>query len=229
MILSDDHGQSIDFNIPEHFQKIAVNCSGGADSSILLWMIASYLKDNDMSTEINVLTCANDYKHRWNVRRAADVINYVIDGLNWNQFNIHYSYYRDFQDTKYFHEIERNLLDEGKVETIISGINRNPRIPAVITDINGKIVDLTDEALPERDTDESDPWVIDNTFYMPFVNVDKRFIAAMYDHYQVQDLFDLTRSCEAIPPHNKYDRNFENSPCGECWWCLERKWAFGRF
>ena len=41
-------------------------------------------------------------------------------------------------------------------------------------------------------------------------------------------LFDLTRSCEVIP-EGEFDPEFEKNPCGRCWWCLERKWAFGRW
>lgn len=232
MRLSDTYGQSIEFDIPEKYKKISVNCSGGADSSILLYMVAYYLKEKDRKdVKLNVLTCGNDFKHRWNPRKAADVINFVIDRLNWNQFDFHYAYYRDRQEEKYFHEVENELFLDSRHDLIISGINANPKVPAIVKNIHGIAVDLSIEALPERDASNTlSSWSQTGTHYTPFVNVDKRFIAAMYDYFSVQDLFKLTRSCETIPDFNLgFDSNFENTPCGECWWCLERKWAFGHF
>jgi hypothetical protein len=85
--------QSIDFSIPEKYKKIAVNCSGGADSSILLYTLIKYLEENNRTdTTITVLTCANDLKGRWNAKNAAKVINYIIEkkceairyGIDWN-------------------------------------------------------------------------------------------------------------------------------------------------
>lgn len=111
MKLSDDFGQEIEFSLPDDAKKIGVNCSGGADSSIMLYMICDYLKSNERTdTMVSVVSCANDYKHRWNVRKAADVINYVIEKLNFNQIDVHYSYYRDFQKLNIFMNLKEIYL-----------------------------------------------------------------------------------------------------------------------
>jgi hypothetical protein len=233
MKLSDNYGQTIDFDIPSEYKKIAVNCSGGADSSVLLYMVAKYLKDNDRTdTTLSVLTCANDLKHRWNARKAADIINYIIDKLEWNQFDMHYAYYRDVQDMKYFHQVEAKLFSDSRTDLIISGITSNPTEdgPILIEDSNGKLIDIVATGLDDRNTGGTANNFIKNSrgiWYTPFVNVDKRFVAAMYEQNDIMDMFDITRSCEAIPD-GKYEENFEFEPCGNCWWCLERKWAFGR-
>jgi hypothetical protein len=230
MLLIDSYGQEIDFTIPEQYTKLAVNCSGGADSSILLYLVAKYLKDNNRTnTTLSVLTCANDFKHRWNARKAADIINYVIDELEWNQFDMHYAYYRDVQDYKYFHEVEEKLFSDNRIDLIISGITSNPTEPGpvFIEDSSGNMVDIVETGLDDRNTGGIAPTLEQGKWYMPFVNVDKRFVAAMYEQNNVMDMFDMTRSCEAIP-NGKYKENFEFESCGSCWWCLERKWAFGR-
>ncbi len=233
MKLSDDFGQTIDFDIDPKFKKIGVNLSGGADSAILFYMVCEYLKANNrLDTKVSIMSCANDLKHRWNVRKAADVINYTIDKLDFNPVDIHYSYYRDKQDVKYFHEVELQLFADKRVDLIISGITANPQVAASVENSRGELVEMSDGALPVRDaTDvtERHHSGAGHDFYTPFVNVDKRFVAAMYNHYGVLDeLFPLTRSCEAIPRVD-FDPDFENSPCGTCWWCRERKWAFGKF
>jgi 7-cyano-7-deazaguanine synthase in queuosine biosynthesis len=237
MKLSDDFGQEIDFEIPKTKTSIAVNCSGGADSSILLFMVCEYIKSNQLDTKVSVLTCGNDNKNRWNVRKAADVINYTIDKLKWNQIDTHYAYYRDFQDVKYFHEFERKLFEDKRVDMIVSGLTANPKVEAIVENAKGEMINLAKTALDVRNSENKPTMQIDangNEFYSPFINVDKRFIAAMYNKYGVLDMLDLTRSCEATPQppgmvHSvDYDPAFEQQPCGICWWCLERKWAFGR-
>ncbi len=232
MKLSDDFEQEIEFQLPADVTKVTVNCSGGADSSILFYMVCDYIQQNELDITVSMTTCSNDFKHRWNGRKAADVLNYTIDKLGIGFIDTHYTYYRDVQDVSYFHEFENRLFKDNRTDLIASGITSNPRIPASIEDANGRLVDLAQEALPIRNVENKDTLPVTDDgkqFYTPFVNVDKRFVAAMYTHYAVEDLFDLTRSCEGVPDQESgFDAEFEKNPCGKCWWCLERKWAFGR-
>lgn len=237
MKFTDTYGQQIVFDIPDNFKKIGINLSGGADSSILLLMLADYLiKENRTDVTVSALTCANDKKHRWNVRKAADVINYVIDNTGFTQFDMHYSYYRPMQEVKHFHEIEAQLYNEHKMELLISGITANPQVDgddAIVYNLSGKKVDITADGLGIRNSVDNDVFLLHDSYvsyYQPFVNVDKRMVAHMYRKYDAEKLFDLTRSCEAVPdPDGSFDPHFEEIPCGKCWWCLERKWGFGRF
>lgn len=221
--------QMVDFNIPAHYKKIAVNCSGGADSSILLYTLIRYLEENSRTdTKVTVLTCANDLKGRWNARNAAAVINFVIENTNTNIIDSHIAYYRDLQKTEYFHEIELDLFANNKIDLVISGVTANPREKTTVLNVNNQLVDLKDEALPERNSTNQAQWhtSINGHWYKPFVNIDKKMIAAIYKQFDVtESLLPLTRSCEAFADVTD---NF-TKPCGECWWCLERKWAFGIF
>jgi 7-cyano-7-deazaguanine synthase in queuosine biosynthesis len=228
MILKSKDGQEINFEIDEKYKKIAVNCSGGADSSILLYMTVKYLiKNNRKDTKITVLTCANDKKGRWNARKAALVIDYIINKTKTNAIDTHLSYYRDVQNEKYFHEIEFELFNNKKIDLVISGVTANPSNDTYVEDINNNIINLRDEALPERDSRNQNTWNYNTNmvWYTPFVNIDKRFIAFLYNSQNVEDLLDLTRSCEGFADSTE---SF-TKPCGTCWWCLERKWAFGKF
>jgi 7-cyano-7-deazaguanine synthase in queuosine biosynthesis len=220
--------QSIDFFIPEKYKNIAVNCSGGADSSILLYTTIKFLQENQRNdSKITVLTCANDRKGRWNAKNAGLVINYVIEKTKTNIIDTHLSYYRDIQHQKYFHEIESNLFRNKQIDLIISGVTANPIDDTLVKNIDNKIINLTDEALLERDGRNQKIWHYyeDASWYTPFANVDKKFVAFLYNLYQVNDLLELTRSCEGFKDSTD---NF-TKPCGNCWWCLEKKWAFGKF
>lgn len=55
----------------------------------------------------------------------------------------------------------------------------------------------------------------------PYYNLNKKDLAKMYEDQGLMDsLFPVTRSCE--------DDNLLTGHCGKCWWCCERKWAFGK-
>ena len=229
MIITDGT-QQVEIAIPSYMKKIGVNCSGGADSAILLYAIADYVKNNMPDSTISVVTCSNDLKHRWNGRKAADVINYIVEKLDFHQFDMHYVYYRDEQAVQYFHDVEGKLFADGRIDMLASGITQKPMIgDTTIEDIDGKIINLRDKIIPGRETPNETIWTLDKRFWNPFANIDKKMIAALYDHYGVRDeLFPMTRSCEAKPGEGvAFDPDFEKKHCGKCWWCLERKWAFG--
>ena len=60
----------------------------------------------------------------------------------------------------------------------------------------------------------------DGRIYMPFANIDKKGIAKLYKDLEVEDLYSVTRSCESL--------TLIGGHCGQCWWCKERIWAFGK-
>jgi 7-cyano-7-deazaguanine synthase in queuosine biosynthesis len=72
---------------------------------------------------------------------------------------------------------------------------------------------------------------MDNKFYMPWANTNKKGIAEMYrDENLIDSLVPVTRSCEWDPKCEYYDVIGTVDPglghCGECWWCKEREWGF---
>lgn len=229
LLKCEKSGQEINFEIPHHYTKVGVNCSGGADSSILLFMTAKYLRDHMPNATLSVVTCANDLKGRWNGRKAADVIDYTVRKLGFKNFDLHYTYYRDVQDEKYFHEVEAKLFMQRRTQILLSGITSNPPEGAVSISANREPYNLYTDRIPKRDGNKKIEYHGNGmqSYYDPFTNVDKLFVASMYEQYDAMDLFDKTRSCEAIP--EGYDANFEFEPCCGCWWCHERNWAFGKF
>ena len=63
-----------------------------------------------------------------------------------------------------------------------------------------------------------------NNMYQMFGNVDKKFVAGVYMEEGLMDtLFPLTRSCVGSA---RYTDFFEKE-CHDCYWCFEKKWAFG--
>jgi len=234
IIKSQILNQEIDFTIPEKYKTPSVNCSGGADSSILLYMVVKYILDNKLDMKVNVLTCSNHVKDRWNGRKAESVINFISENLSDSIIDTHYVYYRETQATHHFHEVESKLFKDNRTDLIISGITSNPPENTIVTDINGMEVDIYKTALNNRHGNVHKTWHISTEnagdFWTPFVNVDKRFISELYKMYEVETtLLPLTRSCEKKAKGQPFNPSYEHETCGICWWCLERKWAFGSF
>lgn len=232
LIVSSDKTQQVNFEIPEKFKKIAVNISGGADSAILLYMLIKYLQENNRhDVEVNAITCNGERKGRRNVLFAVNVINTVLDLTNFQNFNTHYVYYRPDQDTEFSREFEAVLFNNKQIDLVCSGLTANPySTDTHVFDANGTTVNLSVNALAERNGTEHDTWSLGiKSFYNPFVNSDKRMIADIYKHFGVMDtLFPKTRSCEALPDHKWYTEDGNKNACGSCWWCLERKWGFSK-
>ena len=90
------------------------------------------------------------------------------------------------------------------------GITANPPIETGI-----KQEDL------ERAHDRNKP-VYTDTRITPWINYDKKDIANIYKQLDIMELFSMTRSCE--------NKTFDfTKHCAECWWCIERKWGFGKY
>lgn len=72
-----------------------------------------------------------------------------------------------------------------------------------------------------RDTRNQIPWF--NTIYQPYINIDKKFVANVYKKHKLMDtLYPLTSSCVG----SEEETNYFSKPCGKCFWCKEKEWAF---
>ena len=66
----------------------------------------------------------------------------------------------------------------------------------------------------------------DKPFYCRLEYLDKRFVAEMYEQFNLMDnLFPITASCVEYADKTDYF----TKPCKKCWWCREKKWAFGAY
>ena len=60
--------------------------------------------------------------------------------------------------------------------------------------------------------------------YHPFARVNKLFVKGVFEEHDLMDtLATLTGSCTGGPQETDYF----TKPCGKCFWCQEKKWAFG--
>lgn len=189
---------------------IGISCSGGTDSSLLLYILMANCVDT-----IHIFTLSNNLKGRANAVIVPRVIERCIQ-LTSNTNVIHHSWYSAEQTKELLFEPQHEAIKNGTIKNLFYAVTANPPKDVTFRSGNGE-QDLRD---PELVKDEV---AYDGHFFMPFANKNKKTIAKIYQDLNLMDsLFPVTRSCEAMGKIEYYEH------CGQCWWCEERQWGFGR-
>lgn len=216
----------VKYDIPSnHYQKdvkvIGQWMSGGADSSLLAFLLCKKIKEENLDIKFQPLSVRRGRPN--NPIYAGNVIDFIETELNFKMLD-HKVYYPDINDEhqreiKEFTDRDTENFNQGIVDIMYSGITSNP--PETDTSISKN---------KERNRDENSdrPLVSATTFryFMnPFYQINKKHIKEIYDMFNLtHKLFPLTYSCEGTVE----DTLTHTQHCGKCWWCEERLWAFGR-
>tara|TARA_Y100001970_G_C14176119_1_gene827071 strand:+ start:481 stop:1086 length:606 start_codon:yes stop_codon:yes gene_type:complete len=195
------------FMLEKFNERKNIFVSGGADSALLLYNLLNEQPD----TETYVLTWANREKHYRNCKTSVNVVNWCINKTGNNNV-VHIIKYADTQWEGSLDELAK-FRDNYK---ICFGITSFPKEP-----IDFGLPNLSNNDPRTDNSINKSVWLRNNEVYAPYINLDKKDIAALYRSNNLMDLFRLTSSCEA-----KEDLDHH---CGECWWCKERYWAFGEY
>ena len=221
-----DKSESIIIKIPkdtvdtDKLTKIGIWCSGGADSSALLYLLAKTIKDHKLDIAIQPMTVRR--QRPWNPVKAAAVIHRVSDLLDFNQMLPHQVYFpnrADANQTEWqeFQDTDKENGENGTWDTLFDGLTSNPP-EGVMPYSNHE----EHRRGPDAEKVLASP---SGLHFRPFWQIDKRFIADIYrEHNLINSLFPITWSCEGTVEDSC---NF-TIHCEKCWWCIERIWAFGR-
>lgn len=211
---------------------IALSMSGGADSSLLTYLVAKNIVETQSYTKILPFTRYRPYPEdapmSWNVTRSKQIIKKITELLGKDVFLEHYVEYPIVKSRTSLAE-EQILVEQlhNKLEMIVEyheytswkyyyGVTSNPSKEEMIAH----------DFLLEYRMEDRDNKTRKKSSTRPFDLVDKKFIADIYKQENIIDtVFPLTYSCEGGP---NLTNNYTNH-CGECWWCKERQWAFGRY
>ena len=195
-------------NLP-NVKKIGIKMSGGADSSLAAYLIAEYIIKNNLKIEIYPIVIIEKDAPFQDIF-VSQVINFIEKSINFKfQDKIvkhHSSKNNKIKTIRSVEEELKNFLD-----LIVSGVTQLPK-----TD------DFCEPGGPDDHRKGIFPTLWDDWIYAPFINLDKKELANLYEEHKLLDtLFPLTRSCV------QETKEFSNH-CGICWWCKERLWAFGK-
>lgn len=199
--------------------RVGISLSGGADSAILLYMLATFKKEYRSDLQIVPITTINSQKPYQEIF-AKSVVKYVEDKLSivLNDDRLHLSELLDGERETFVYDKAvwtNKVKTYNRLQETYMGETMNPSLD-VEHDwfFAGKGRDTS------RDGKQDLSQYVRN--HRPLRNIDKQGVKELYEYYGVLDeLFPLTRSCENITTNFKMH-------CGFCWFCAEREWGFGR-
>lgn len=211
----------------ERNNTLGIWLSGGADSSILCYLLASHIKENNLDYKIQPVTILK----RIGDTAHLDVLNFIKQTLDCSDLFLDIIVHNTSNKQEYndsFFNIRLDHVVKNKYKYIYSGINQSPDAEAYtngwkmtpeIQNIRGSVVTKLKILCGVIEFEGEDYEFGD---IRPFVNLDKKEIANLYKQHNLLDqLFPLTNSCGGHSPKNTH--------CEQCWNCRERFWAFGRF
>lgn len=206
---------SVDFfeTFPKNINKVGIFLSGGADSALILYLLVKMADERNQDLKIYPITAYDVSTPEADSEYAA---NMIIDCI------------RRMTETDriydaYIHPIIQD--DHHKYYYIKPALNYLRRKYGFYEYVFGTSQGMPDNERPidKKGTISGDDIIKTSETYddvlLPWAKVDKKFIAAQYDKFNLKELSDITNSCVTS----------SSEPCKECWWCKERYWAFNSY
>ena len=222
----------MDLYLNKSWKRIGISLSGGADSALLAYLIC---KNVTITTDIHITSQIRCWRTRpWQEFYVDSVISWLKKEFN-NNFFVHKNLVPpemeepnttlikdEYGKMKPGNRIilrshNEFIANKYKLDAIYVGVNQNPDI-----DIPGQ--------LDERNEGVLDPHFVHNGVDIchPFVYTKKDWIIRQYYKNSIEDLLELTRSCEGEfegLDYTTYTPGQDVPECGECFWCKERQWG----
>ena len=234
---------NVEIPFDNEWKKIAVSLSGGADSALLAYLLCENVRFNNIQPfEVHVISHIRNWKTKpwqeWDSLKVYHWLQYKFPRINFIRHANFIPPELEWGDQG------PTMIDEyGKT---VSGDNIELRafaeyicfknnIDAYYNAVTKNPKDVDFQGMPTRDIEPTtdnqhllkmkhmDRWAIH-----PFRFIDKSWIVAQYRKLSLEDLFDITRSCEGEISgfsYNNYTPRQYVPVCGECFWCKERAWA----
>ena len=217
-------------------KNIFVAVSAGLDSTITLYLTALYLSDRKINTYHGVDSGFPHLKER--MYTIVHELNSILPNSN-----INYPIYRDFDVSIGSYWRNEAIKNPGKLPKRSKGNEGQAKILAMREVIkylkenhnadyfvhgstSNPPIEVTRTwkcEVEKRRNGHVEPY-IGNEFYNPFIHLNKKYIAELYRKFKIpEDIILLTISC--VGDHEV--SNWFESPCMKCYWCHEKKWAFG--
>lgn len=196
------------------YRRIGIKLSGGADSALVLFLSCTTITEEKLDVEYIQPFTVQLATKPWQFYYSQQVIDWMRERFPNIEIKPPLTNKAEVK-TEYGPKQEEVILANiSQIDVLLNGITANPP----------KEESVHFHEWEWRDKDR-DVRRVEKTFGMvprmyPVINFDKKKIAELYKDLDIMDLFAVTRSCEG------YERWDEH--CGKCWWCDERKWAFGR-
>ena len=232
--------------LPIHFdptaKNILISLSGGADSTVLTYMICDYIEKNNYATKVYCMTLVRFWKNKpWLTPMAKDVFNYLKERFpNIIQEQVWGFLPPEFEDVPLSRlqkpELFQRLPKEANCDVLVTVdfqdyVMKTYAIEWIYTGITMNPPFATEDEPTFRNEEfvkDNWNWAISGPAINPFGLLRKNFTMAQYKNYNLQDLLKLTRSCEGdVFEFGEAYLHIPTYPpeCGHCFFCQEKKWA----
>ena len=211
-----------EIDLPKHVTQLGLKISGGADSAIVSYMIAKYVIEERPDITIYPITAVASTKPFQQI--FSDKVLRKVEEMTGIKFATHQFRTIDSSTVENYISQQADLVEDVyqkyALQYHFSGLTAHPSAEDAPELFDGK--HRVPGSYGENDMDRTKATVKKSNTFRPLINVDKKGVAEHYTRLGVlEDLFPLTRSCE--------DVTFDfTEHCGDCWFCRERKWGFGR-
>lgn len=230
---------NISLPMSDNWKKIGISLSGGADSALLAFLICS-----NTTADIHIVTQVRCWKTRpWQQDVSLDVYNWLVQRFPHLNFTRHEGFIPpelewgsvgptikdEYGKLKSGNQIilrahNEYIIHQQGLDAWFAGVNKNPSIK-----IKGALKDRDEGTLPEVMQH------LGATVCHPFVHIRKDSIIKQYYNFKIEDLLELTRSCEGDAvdypeifgnlDYTNYTPGQYVPECRQCFWCKERQWA----
>jgi hypothetical protein len=186
-------------NVPNNVEKVNLLMSGGADSTLLLYLLVVENQNREKPYVIQNHTLID--RGRIDYYVVKPILNWFHERFGVKMYTKAWRY--SDLGTLLIRPVSTRLIErEGGV--MYTGCNAVPEV--------AKTWKVVDNKLPYRG-EETHP-----LHFRPFIEIEKTEIIREYKERQILDLLDMTQSCFlAVRP--------ETPPCGKCFFCVELAWA----
>lgn len=189
---------------------VGINFSGGADSTIL-----SYLVMSQLSVPVHFITMSTVDRGCAQHKNTSDVIAKLCEVTN----NYNIEHHLDIEPDathgiqNLFKLSKKLLYVDNVINSVLTGTTANP--PESVLE---KFVHKEGTVEPvERDPNILRPEQRMAGWYNPLTNLNKQDIMQLYaKHNLIESVFPLTKSCWT---------DYGKPPCNNCWFCEEREWG----
>ena len=207
--------------IPENYHDILISFSGGVDSTLMYWLLLTSIEP-ERGVTFHTLTGVTPQKGKFKQFTSQQNFDNLREDFPQHSIPDRHIIYNKTQIEVGDYAI--NLQQNGAADLGLFGLTRNP--PHNIMSDH----DLLRSRIEDRDVEVTkNEWVYHRNhamMYQPFINIDKRWVAQCYFDFGLMDrYYNNTISCERL--RDTPDMQHNEEPCGHCWWCREKKMAFG--
>lgn len=219
-----DSGSSTVIPLGKNWKTVGIQLSGGLDSALVLFLTTKAIQEQNLDIKIQPISIFIPTKVK-NIVATNSIIqkvreitsaNFINDGLVFNM-PLSETSHVDGKKDKFFDNTLINLFNNGTIDFEFNGNTKNPP-----EDIRKH---FKNDEYRQKNRDNARSIYTNPYGASPHYNVDKRDIINLYiKHNLIESLAPLTVSCdEDIKTVHAQQLNV---PCGQCWWCQERKYGF---